>query len=39
MMLALQTLDGTVVKIVRSKILPQRIVFYFVADTWAVAEQ
>jgi hypothetical protein len=29
-------LDGT---IVNSKILAQRIVYYFIVDTWALAEQ
>jgi hypothetical protein len=32
-------LDGTVMKIMSSKILAQRIVCYFVIDTWALAER
>jgi hypothetical protein len=37
MAVVLWMLDGTVVKIVSLKKLVQRIVCYFVADTWALA--
>jgi len=37
MTVVLWMLDGTVVKIVSLKKLAQRIVCYYVADTWALA--
>jgi hypothetical protein len=37
--MVLWILDGTVMKIVSLQKLAQRIVCYFVADTWALAEQ
>jgi hypothetical protein len=39
MTMVLQTLDGTVVTIVNLKKSAQKIVCYFVADTWALAER
>jgi hypothetical protein len=38
MMMVLWMLDGTVVKIVNSKILVQRVVCYFIIDTLALDE-
>jgi hypothetical protein len=38
MMMVLWMLDGTVVKIVNSKILVQRVVCYFVIDTLTLDE-
>jgi hypothetical protein len=38
MMMVLWMLDGTVVKIVNSKILLQRVVCYFVTDTLVLDE-
>jgi len=38
MMVALETFDGTVVKIVSSKKSTQMIVCYFIVDTLALAE-
>jgi hypothetical protein len=38
MMVALQTFDGTIVKIVNSKKLAQMIVCYFVTDILALAK-
>jgi hypothetical protein len=35
----LETLDGTVMKILSSKKLAQKIVCYFVADTYALVER
>jgi hypothetical protein len=39
MMVALYTLDGTVVKIMSSKKLAQMIVCYFIANTLALVER
>jgi hypothetical protein len=38
MMMVLWMLDGTIVKIVNSKILVQRVVCYFVTDTLVLDE-
>jgi hypothetical protein len=38
MMMVLWMLDGTIVKIVNSKILVQKVVCYFVIDTLALDE-